>query len=43
MNKLFGADVGGLFNCGFLKPGFKVCLFARIGDYRPRLHCLRHT
>ena len=38
MNKLSGANVGRLLNLPFLKPRFKVCLFARVADNLP---CLR--
>src|SRR5450755_1642031 len=38
MNELSGANVGRLLDLPFLKAGFKVCLFARVGDNLP---CLR--
>ena len=43
VNKLSGGNVCRLLNFFFLKAGFKVRLFARVGDHRPRLrlHCLR--
>ena len=43
MSELSGGNVCRLLNLFFLKAGFKVRLFARIGDHRPRLrlHCLR--
>jgi hypothetical protein len=38
MNKISDANVRRLLNRLFLKAGFEVCLFARVGNHRP---CLR--
>lgn len=38
MDELLRTDVRGTLNLFFFQAGFKVCVFARIGNHRP---CLR--